>query len=112
MNQFLEYSKCVTCKKARAWLAEEGVEYESRDLIQEPLVREEILELAEAAGGLQAILAKRSPSYARYRDQMDSDEGIIAAMLAEPRLIRRPILRTSTGLHIGFQPQKWADWKL
>ncbi|MCL5065898.1 MAG: hypothetical protein M1600_12635 [Firmicutes bacterium] len=87
------------------------MEFESRDLIREPLTRAEILELAEAAGGLEFLVAKRSTSYPRYRDQMTSEEGIVEALMAEPRLIRRPILRTENGLQIGFQPQKWEEAK-
>lgn len=87
---------------------EEGQEFESRDLIKEPLTREELTELAKVAGGFLALVAKRSPSYARYRDQMTTDEGILAALMAEPRLIRRPIWRTDRGIQIGFNPAQWT----
>ena len=30
---FVEYPKCSTCKKAKAWLDEHGVEYVDRDIV-------------------------------------------------------------------------------
>ena len=30
---FVEYPKCSTCKKAKAWLDEHGVEYIDRDIV-------------------------------------------------------------------------------
>ncbi len=86
----------------------DGAEFETRDLIKEPLTRQELLELAAEAGGLELLVAKRSPSYKKYRDQMTTEDGIIDAMLAEPRLIRRPILRGPDGVYIGFQADQWA----
>lgn len=77
-------------------------------MIKDPLTREELRELAEAAGGLEVLIAKRSPSYPRYREQMTSEEGILAALTAEPRLIRRPIWRTDDGVSVGFNAEAWT----
>ena len=33
---FVEYPKCSTCKKAKAWLDEHGVEYIDRDIVLDP----------------------------------------------------------------------------
>lgn len=35
MILFLEYPKCTTCKKAKAWLDEKGIEYEDRHIKDE-----------------------------------------------------------------------------
>lgn len=34
---FVEYPKCSTCKKAKAWLDEHGVEYIDRDIVLDNL---------------------------------------------------------------------------
>ena len=35
---FVEYPKCSTCKKAKAWLDEHGVEYIDRDIVTDDRV--------------------------------------------------------------------------
>ena len=39
---FLCYSRCSTCRRARAWLDEQGVDYVSRDIVEENPSREEL----------------------------------------------------------------------
>ncbi|MGM0213421.1 arsenate reductase family protein [Enterococcus sp. AZ109] len=41
MYKFYEYAKCSTCKKAKAWLKAEGVEFEVIDLISQTPSAEE-----------------------------------------------------------------------
>ena len=65
--------------------------------------------LAQAAGGLDRLIAKKSPSYKLYRDRMTTEEGIIEAFSQEPRLIRRPIWVGEDGVRIGFNSTEWAD---
>ena len=40
-NTFIEYPKCSTCKKAKKWLEENGVEFTDRNIVtQTPTVEE------------------------------------------------------------------------
>ena len=39
---FVEYPKCSTCKKAKAWLDEHGVEYVDRDIVTDNPSAEEL----------------------------------------------------------------------
>ena len=36
---FLEYPKCSTCKKAKAWLTENGVAFDDRHIVGQPYSR-------------------------------------------------------------------------
>lgn len=110
MTTFYGYSRCTTCSKGRSWLQESGVQVDrERDLIKTPLTLEEIQQLAEAAGGVDALLSKRSPAYKKYRDQVQSPDQWLQFMTEEPRLIRRPIVQTGNRLFVGFNPQEWDD---
>lgn len=42
MYKFYEYPKCSTCKKAKAWLKAEGVEFEAIDLVSQTPSAEEL----------------------------------------------------------------------
>ncbi len=50
------------------------------------------------------VLSTRSRAYQARRDEINAldDEGLIAAMVAEPTLLRRPVIVWDHGVVIGF----------
>lgn len=40
--QFIQYSKCSTCKKAAVWLCEHGIPYEERPIKEQNPSKEEL----------------------------------------------------------------------
>lgn len=80
-----------------------------RDLILEPLSVGELTELVRQAGGVEALLSKKSPKYKEYQDRVSKPDDWILFMAEEPRLIRRPILEVKGRLLIGFDQQAWQD---
>lgn len=78
-----------------------------RDLIRQPLSRDEVEDLVRRAGGLDAVLATRSPAYRARAAATAGEEAWIGAMVEEPRLIRRPILETDRGMAVGFSAERW-----
>ncbi|MEO1771230.1 MULTISPECIES: Spx/MgsR family RNA polymerase-binding regulatory protein [Enterococcus] len=49
MYKFYEYAKCSTCKKAKAWLTQQDVDFEVIDLITQTPSAEELEVLIEAS---------------------------------------------------------------
>ena len=47
---FVNYPKCSTCRKAKNWLDEHGIEYESRHIIEDNPTSEELREWWEISG--------------------------------------------------------------
>lgn len=47
---FLEYPKCSTCKKAKKWLNEHGVDYIDRDIVGDNPTAAELAEWRERGG--------------------------------------------------------------
>ncbi len=80
-----------------------------RDLILDPLSVEELTALAREAGGVEALLSKKSPKYKEYQGRVSKPDDWIPLMAQEPRLIRRPILAVEGRLLIGFDPQAWHE---
>ena len=39
---FLEYPKCSTCKRAKAWLTENGVAFDDRHIVEDNPTAEEL----------------------------------------------------------------------
>ena len=75
------------------------------------MTREELNNLTDAIG-IENIFSWRSPSAKPYRERKDTitrDE-LIEAMLAEPRLIRRPIVTSpDSDPIIGFNANAYAQ---
>lgn len=102
---------CDTVKKARRWLDEHGVDYRFHDFradgIEEAAVSAWLDEL-----GWETLINKRSTTWkeldAAERDAMD-DSRALQAILAQPTLIKRPLLDTGHERHTGFKPAQYQQ---
>ncbi len=99
---------CDTMKKARAWLDSHDVGYEFHDYKAAGIERERLERWAKKVGW--EILLNRAG--ATFRKLPDKDkEGLtekkaIALMLAQPSMIKRPVLELGGGkLLVGFKPE-------
>ena len=41
-NLFVEYPRCTTCKRAKKWLDEHGIEYDDRHIVENNPTAEEL----------------------------------------------------------------------
>lgn len=89
-----EVKTCSTCRNLAALLAERGVEYDGIEYHRTGLDEATIRDLLAKAGvGPRDVLRLREPLVAELRLLAEgvSDDEIIAAMAAHPRLLQRPI---------------------
>jgi arsenate reductase len=110
------YRVCSTCRKAQTWLNEQRLAPDVIDITINPPTLAE-LSLALAQLGRTRLLNTSGQSYralgARAVAAMD-DAQLLAAMAADGRLIKRPLLiaADTTGQQrvlTGFRPQEWQD---
>lgn len=83
-------------------LLQNGAEIEERDYFKEPFTEAELASLAGDIGASQ-MFSKRSPSLKKMGlagKEMTDDE-MLALMLQEPRLVRRPIIRLRGRFLVG-----------
>ena len=87
-----------------------GVDFSERDFFKIPLSENEIRDLAGLASASE-IFSWRSPAVKKLEVDPASmgDDGLIALMLKEPRLIRRPLFRVGSELIIGASPDSLAN---
>ncbi|MCP5189594.1 MAG: ArsC family reductase [Pseudomonadales bacterium] len=95
---------CDTVKKARKWLDVHGIEYRFHDFREDGLEQATVARwLAEL--GWEQLLNKRSTSWkalgASQREAMD-EQAALAAIMAQPTLIKRPLLDTGHERFTGF----------
>ena len=77
----------------RAWLSRGGVEPEERDFFKDRLSEGELRSILRGAN-VSDFFSWNSPSFKKMgldRDTLDDDR-LVAMMLEEPRLIRRPLV--------------------
>ena len=87
-----------------------GLEVEERDFFQEPFSEAELRALIGDRSPAD-VFSWKSPSFRKMgidRDSLDDDR-MIALMLEEPRLIRRPITAIGGALIVGADPKALAQ---
>lgn len=97
---------CDTIKKARNWLEEQGVAYRFHDYKAEGIDRAR-LEAWSGQVGWERLLNRAGTTFRKLpdADRADIDEPrAIALMLAQPSMIKRPVLDTGDELIVGFKP--------
>ena len=90
-----EVSRCSTCQRLTALLAERGIEYDGVEYHETGLDEATIRDLLAKSGlSVRDILRVREPLVAQLgllEGEGASDDELIAAMAEHPRLMQRPI---------------------
>jgi arsenate reductase len=101
---------CDTMTKARAWLDAHGVAYRFHDYKQEGPARAQIEAWAEEVGW--ETLLNRAGTTFRALPEADkqglNQKKAVALMLAQPSMIRRPVLDLGGRILVGFKPEAYA----
>ena len=101
---------CDTMKKAWTWLDQHGVAYAFHDYKKSGIDRATLEGWVEAVGW--EVLLNRAGT--TFRKLPDADkQGLDAAkavglMLAQPSMIKRPVLAAKNRLTVGFKPEAYA----
>jgi arsenate reductase len=101
---------CDAMQKARAWLEGRGVAYAFHDYKIQGIDRDRLEGWTRQARW--EILLNRSGT--TFRKLADADKAdlteakAIALMLAQPSMIKRPVIETAGGLLVGFKPETYA----
>ena len=103
---------CDTVKKSRAWFAARGVDIAFHDLRRDGVDSERLTRWLHALGA--ARLLNRSGTTWRKlgTDQQraaDDDATLIPLLLAQPTLIRRPVVEIGGEVTAGFVPDVWQS---
>ncbi|STZ75839.1 ArsC family reductase [Bergeriella denitrificans] len=96
---------CDTVKKARAWLAENQIDYEFVDFKKQP-PQAEWLEAWLTQIPLETLLNKRGTTWrkldAAQQAEAQDAAGAVRLMQAQPSIIKRPVLDKDGSFSAGF----------
>jgi arsenate reductase len=102
---------CDTVKKARAWLDARGIAYDFHDY-KKAGIDEARLRAWAAELGWERLLNRAGTTFRKLPDAakagLDEDKAI-ALMLAQPSMIRRPVLELGDRRLVGFDAPGWAE---
>jgi arsenate reductase len=103
---------CDTMKKARAWLDQNRVAHDFHDYKTAGIERERLAGWA-AKVGWEALLNRVGTTFRRLPDtdkQALDERKALALMVAQPSMIRRPVLELGNGdILVGFKPQLYRE---
>jgi Spx/MgsR family transcriptional regulator len=103
-------ANCDTIKRARAWLDDHGVAYQFHDYKKAAIDRAQ-LEAWVAEFGWETILNRAGTTFRKLPEDQRGDldaAKAIALMLAQPSMIKRPLLDLGDRRIVGFKPEVYA----
>jgi arsenate reductase len=101
---------CDTMKKARAWLDSHDVAYDFHDYKTEGVTKDKLKRWSDEVGW-ETLLNRAGTTFRKLPD--GDKEGLnerkaLALMLAQPSMIKRPVLEAGSKLLVGFKPETYA----
>jgi arsenate reductase (glutaredoxin) len=101
---------CDTMKKARAWLDSHGVAYSFHDYKTEGISKDKLKRWADELGW-ETLLNRAGTTFRKLPDA--DKEGLnerkaLSLMLAQPSMVKRPVLEIGAKLLVGFKPEIYA----
>ncbi|MCX4025457.1 ArsC family reductase [Endozoicomonas sp. SM1973] len=102
---------CDTVKKARKWLDEQQIAYEFHDFktagIHRDIIAQWLTQLDQ-----DTLINKRGTTWRRIPETQKinlTDEKAITLMLANPSVIKRPVLDKDGNISVGFSPESYSE---
>lgn len=101
---------CETMKKARAWLEAHGVGYDFHDYKAQGIDAKRLAGWAKEVGW-EVLLNRAGTTFRKLPDAEReglTEKRAMALMLAQPSMIKRPVLESGGRLLVGFKPEAYA----
>lgn len=102
---------CDTIKKARKWLADNGVEYQFHDVRADGIDPVSIENWLDQAGW-ETVLNRRGTTWRKLDSsiQENTNRNNVTALLTEhPAMIKRPVLEVDGTITIGFKADNYQS---
>lgn len=109
---FVEYPKCTTCKRAKAWLEEQGLEFASRHIKEERPTAAELAAWRELSGlPLKRFFNTSGQAYRglnlkeRLPEMSEAEQ--LELLASDGMLVKRPLLVCEDRVLVGFKQTEW-----
>jgi arsenate reductase len=106
-----QYPACSSCKKALAFLRDNGIPFEEIDISLSPPSEEELVQMIERQGGIKPLFSSSGKRYREggYSERIPtmSREDAVRELARDGMLVKRPFVLTPTHALLGFKPEQW-----
>jgi regulatory protein spx len=102
-------SSCSSCRKAKAWLEEHQIDYIERNILSEPLTRDEIKSILRMTeNGTDEIISTISNAYQELNVNIESLplKELYKLIMDNPKMLKRPIIQDEKRLQVGFNAEE------
>lgn len=111
---FICYSRCTTCKKAKAWLDQNNISYSERPIKEENPSYEELRQWYEKSGlPLKKFFNTSGNLYKELnlKDRLPSmtEEEQLRLLATDGMLVKRPLLIDDKTVLVGFRQTEWES---
>lgn len=111
---FIQYPKCSTCKKAKAWLDSHKVDYVDRHIKEDNPSYKELKDWYERSGQeLKRFFNTSGQLYKsmQLKDKLPSmtDEEKLELLASDGMLIKRPLIVADDFILVGFKEKEWEE---
>ena len=111
---FIEYPKCSTCRKAKKWLEENGVDFTDRHIVEQKPTKEELKEVIEKSGLPIRKLFNTSGNVYKtlnLKSKLDtlSEDEMLELLSSNGMLVKRPLLIGDNFAVVGFKEDSYTD---
>lgn len=100
---------CTSCRKAKAWLEENHIDYIERNILTEPLTENEIKSiLLMTEEGTDEIISTNSKTFQELNINIESLSLLefYKLIINNPKMLRRPIIQDEKRLQIGYNEEE------
>ena len=118
MSQYLllEYPKCTTCQKAKKWLVQHKIDFQTRHIVENPPTYDELKKWIVSSGleikkffNTSGLVYKNM--HLKEKLQTMSEEEKIKLLASNGMLVKRPLLIGENCLLVGFKENEWEKLK-
>lgn len=114
MYQFICYTKCGTCRKAKKWLEENNIPFEERPIKENNPTENELREWIKKSGyPLKRFFNTSGTLYKEMnlKDKLKemSEEEQIKLLSTDGMLVKRPLLIGGETVLVGFKEEEWNN---
>lgn len=107
MLTLLHNPRCSKSRQALALLEEAGVELSVRRYLDEPLTESELRQLiARLSDGIDGLVRTGEAEWKALGSAADDMDAVVAAIVAHPRILERPIADSGERAVIGRPPER------
>lgn len=101
---------CDSVKKARAWMVDHGIAHDFHDYRKQGVDAARLATWCDAVGW-ERLVNRKGTTFRKLSDgdrAVDDADAAIALMVANPSVIKRPVIEYPGGLLVGYSPQEYA----